>query len=326
MKVSIIIPVYNVSDYVERCINSVINQTYTDLECIIVNDCTPDDSIDKCERIIAEYNGPISFIILHHEKNRGLSAARNTGIDIATGEYVYFLDSDDFIIPDCIQLMYNCIINHPKSEIVMGGAKASNGGFEYMDYEKKDYLPEYTDDADWINKAFLTHERLSMTAWNILINKDFIKKYSLFFIEGLINEDEVWHFMLSKYVTHLSILHKNTYFYFIRPNSIVNSTEKIISERNWIKILNIWLAKCGGQYKYREVATIFYHSHIRYIQFNDKILKNGLRQVLIKAIYKASFLQKIGIIIYLCTPRNLIRKKIVIDSLFGLIGNETRKQ
>ena len=73
VKVSIIIPVYQVSNYVERCLKSVIGQTFTDFECIIVNDATRDDSIEKCERLIDGYDGPIRFRIIHHEVTRGLS-------------------------------------------------------------------------------------------------------------------------------------------------------------------------------------------------------------------------------------------------------------
>ena len=99
MKVSIIIPVYNVSLYIERCIKSVMSQTYQDIECILVNDATPDDSIAIAERLIADYNGTIQFRILNHEHNKGQSTARNTGIDASTGDYLYFLDSDDEITP-----------------------------------------------------------------------------------------------------------------------------------------------------------------------------------------------------------------------------------
>ena len=100
MKVSIIIPVYNVSAYIERCVKSVMKQTYSgDIECILVNDATPDDSIDIAKRLIADYNGPIQFRILNHEHNKGFSATRNTGIDAATGDYLYFFDSDDEITP-----------------------------------------------------------------------------------------------------------------------------------------------------------------------------------------------------------------------------------
>lgn len=69
MKVSIVIPVYNVSDYIERCILSVMNQTYKDIECLIVNDCTPDDSMTKCQKLLNSYRGPIRFVILNHDKN-----------------------------------------------------------------------------------------------------------------------------------------------------------------------------------------------------------------------------------------------------------------
>ena len=83
MKVSIIIPVYNVSAYIERCVKSVMSQTYSgDIECILVNDATPDDSIAIAEHLIADYNGPFQFLILSHDHNRGQSAARNTGIDV----------------------------------------------------------------------------------------------------------------------------------------------------------------------------------------------------------------------------------------------------
>ena len=106
-KVSIIIPVYNVEPYIEECLLSVSSQTMTEgVECIIVDDCGKDNSMSIAERFIEEYIGKISFSIIHHGSNRGLSAARNTGIKAAKGEYVYFLDSDDTITADCIQRMY----------------------------------------------------------------------------------------------------------------------------------------------------------------------------------------------------------------------------
>ena len=88
--ISVIIPIYNVSDYVERCVKSVMGQTFQDFECILVDDASPDDSILRCERLIADYHGSIRFRILHHEHNRGLSAARNTGTEAATGDYILY--------------------------------------------------------------------------------------------------------------------------------------------------------------------------------------------------------------------------------------------
>ena len=122
MEVSIIIPVYQVSAYIERCLESVVNQTYTDIECIIVNDATQDDSIEKCEILIEKYDGPIHFRIIHHEINRGLSAARNTGTKAAKGAYLYYLDSDDYISPDCIEKLVSVVKDDPSIEMVQGNS------------------------------------------------------------------------------------------------------------------------------------------------------------------------------------------------------------
>ena len=94
--ISIIIPVYNVEKYIEACLHSVMAQTYTGpMECILVDDCGQDNSIGVAEKMISDYQGTIHFRILHHDHNRGQSAARNTGMDAATGEYIFFSDSDD---------------------------------------------------------------------------------------------------------------------------------------------------------------------------------------------------------------------------------------
>jgi len=106
--VSIIIPVYNVSEYIERCLNSVMMQNYKHIEIVIVNDCTPDNSIEKVKSFL-DANTKYPVRLIHHDENLGLSAARNTGVKSASGEYVYFLDSDDEITPDCIYKLVNLI-------------------------------------------------------------------------------------------------------------------------------------------------------------------------------------------------------------------------
>ena len=122
--VSIIIPVYNVEPYVEDCIRSVIRQTYGGkMECIVVDDCGTDNSMDVVERVIGEYNGPIPFRILHHEHNRGLSAARNTGMDAATGDYLFFLDSDDELTDDCIEKLTEPLVKE-WYDVVIGNVGA----------------------------------------------------------------------------------------------------------------------------------------------------------------------------------------------------------
>ena len=129
---TIIIPVYQVEQYIQKCLLSVVSQSYTKgIECILVNDCTKDESINIAQKLIDEYRGNIKFRIINREENGGLSAARNTGILEAKGDYLYFLDSDDYITPDCIKVLAETAQKFPKAQIVQAGAEATTKGFEY---------------------------------------------------------------------------------------------------------------------------------------------------------------------------------------------------
>ena len=237
MRVSIIVPVYNVSDYIERCVRSVMAQSYTDLECIIVDDCTPDDSIEKCERMIAEYNGPIEFKILHHERNRGLSAARNTGTDAATGEYIYYLDSDDEITPKCIEILEREVEKHPEVELVQGNLQSVpyKECYDLLLYK----TPRYVEDNNWIRYCFFCCEsNFPVNAWNKLVKRSFLYKNGLFFKEGLIHEDELWTFFVVKKVQKVSVVGDVTCVHYTTDNSIMSTTNKERSARHWGVILD----------------------------------------------------------------------------------------
>ena len=171
--VSIIIPVYNVSDYVEECLQSVAAQTYTDIECIIVDDCGTDDSMQKVERFVADYKGPIAFKILHHEHNRGLSAARNSGMDAATGEYIYFIDSDDYIYPYSIDALVKAIEQQP--DIDIAEAYYSSTLPTQFALEKGIYN----------NRLFLRSQwKIQVAVWNQLYKRSFFKQSWFTFCRG----------------------------------------------------------------------------------------------------------------------------------------------
>ena len=221
MRVSVIIPVYNVEPYIAACIQSVMRQTYQgELECILVDDCGTDNSIEVAEKLIADYRGPIEFRILHHEHNRGLSAARNTGTAAAKGDYIYYLDSDDEISTDCVELMANVVQKHPLVEVVQGS-------IESIPYKKFYDLelyktPRYVEDNKWIRfNAFKHGERLPVNATNKLMKKSFLTKNSLAFKEGLENEDELWSFLMYKLVKNWAVIGNKTYIHYLRPNSIM---------------------------------------------------------------------------------------------------------
>jgi len=118
-KVSIIVPIYNVSAFIERCAISLFEQTFVDIEYIFVNDCTPDDSVVKLERIIENYpDRKKQTKIIHHDTNKGLASARNTGSTKSTGEFILNIDSDDYIDVEMVEIMYKKAIDN-NSDIVV---------------------------------------------------------------------------------------------------------------------------------------------------------------------------------------------------------------
>ena len=246
-KVSVVIPVYQVSEYVERCICSVMAQTFTDMECIIVDDATRDDSIEKCERLIKEYNvnlnlnvnlaldhnvnGRIRFKIVHHEENKGLSAARNTGIKVATGDFVFFLDSDDEITPECIEDLMELALKYPDAEIVVGNTlvvKEDSPERVWIKEETPELICPNETIADYYHKRAIPN-----AAWNKLIKRSFIEEHKLYFKEGIIHEDILWMFYVVKYLSVVALEKKVTSFYHIRRGSISTSTDEYTEGRDY---------------------------------------------------------------------------------------------
>ena len=249
--ISVIIPVYKVEAYLDKCVQSVIGQTYKDLEIILVDDGSP----DRCPQMCDEWALKDSRIRVLHQRNRGLSAARNTGIRAAKGEWLYFLDSDDWIIPECITLMMDCVNSHPDVEMVQGGVLSNDKGYaKWFSIENKHNVPDYSNNRDWINLMLLRQEILIVTAWNKLIRRDIVLDNDLFFEEGALNEDEMWSFLLSKFIKVIAICKKNTYYYNIREGSIIKDQDKV--RANYPIIIEYLISYIGGKYKRREIVRI----------------------------------------------------------------------
>ena len=225
MRISIIIPVYNVEHYIEECLQSVANQTMTEgIECIIVDDCGPDNSVAIAKQFIDSYHGDIRFTFIQREKNGGLSAARNTGIEAATGEYVYFLDSDDFIVPECIKTLYSIAIANNADVVQAAYITVS----QHLENAMSIKHPVFTDDRKYIKRTFLDYDRNPVMAQNRLIRRQLIIDNELWFKEGIIHEDNYWTFFLAKHVKRMAFCPEKLYFYRETPGSITKSknTEK----------------------------------------------------------------------------------------------------
>lgn len=297
MKISIIIPIYNVSQYIKRCINSVLVQTYTEeLECILVNDCTPDNSMEIVYSIIKTYEGPIKIKILNHTQNKGLSAARNTGIRHSTGDYLYFLDSDDEITPNCIEVLADFISKYKGIDIVQGNIIVTNKQFEWLESSQYNF-PEYTTDNTWIKDNMLT--TIPVTAWNKLIKKSFILSNDLYFKEGIIHEDEHWKYFAHKHIHSIAFCNIPTYYYYMNTNSIMSSKHKDKSLHSLICIFKEYIPTIEKKNEYKNI--ILYIANMQkeiaalpptnscFKEFQD-FLKEQVRSKTIPMSIKFSFL------------------------------------
>ena len=317
MTITIIIPVYNVEPYVERCLQSVISQTYKGaIECIIVDDCGKDQSMEVVKRVVESYDGPIQFKILSHEHNCGLSAARNTGIYAAAGDWLYFLDSDDWIIPECVESMVKCVEQHPEVEMVYAGIKVTKGS-QGLSFEKRS-LPEYSDDRNWINKALLKRNVLNVTAPNKLARKSFVIENKLFFAEGYIHEDDIWNFEMAKYVSKIAVCRLDTYVYVIHEGSIMSNTSRLYSSR---MILAKYFANhVTDLYRRRQISFIY---NFVQVHFNIDVYwkkKSDIQEVCKKLIKESRGTQKLALWIFYIVPKRLLNNLRLLNSIVNRIG------
>lgn len=225
MNVSVVVPVYNVAKYVERCFDSVTSQSYSnkDIECIFVDDCGPDNSVELLQQKISSYSGEIDFRIINHRKNKGLSGARNTGTEAATGEYIYYLDSDDEITPMCLGVLVELAQKYSGVDIIQGNTTIlpepkPEGNWRDI---KGSCFPEYSSDKLWIKERCFESPRIPVNAWNKLIKKEFLLKNNLFFREGIIHEDEQWMFFVAKKINDIAFSEEYCYVHYVVPGSIM---------------------------------------------------------------------------------------------------------
>lgn len=224
--VSIIMPIYNVEKYVAECLNSVISQTYdhSNIECIIVDDCTPDLSMVIVNDIIGNYDGEMTFNIIRHEQNQGLSAARNTGIEAATGKYIYFIDSDDYIYPNTISVLLSAT-DRNVLDIVIGN--------NYNELScHTDLKIRRTCDLKNFNSLYFGKTN-KIQALNTLIKRNIVIDNRLRFPIDRYFEDIVFTSQLYKCVKTVRVLPDCTYYYRINNTGIMHKSTKLNLEKSF---------------------------------------------------------------------------------------------
>lgn len=210
--ISVIVPIYNVEKYLTKCIESIINQTYKNLEIILVDDGSP----DNCPIICDEYAKKDSRIKVIHKKNGGLSDARNVGLNIAAGEYIMFIDSDDFVEIDMMESMMNNMINS-NVDLVVCNIKYIYDNSEKVKYNQEDkILDKYEAMQEYIKDGIV-----QAVAWNKLYKRNLINgmRYKV----GKINEDEFFTYKIVDRTNKIYYNSKPFYNYVQRNTSIMGS-------------------------------------------------------------------------------------------------------
>lgn len=216
INISVVVPIYNVEPYVADCLESVGRQTMAEgVECILVDDCGGDRSMALAEAFVLQYDGDVEFRIVHHKRNRGLSAARNTGVEAARGKYVYFLDSDDWITPDCLRRLYDAA-ERSRADVAIADFEVVGGQDVYIHLK--------VDDGKTIGGGEIMHEYAMQRWFPMAVNKlcriDYLKSAGLKFREGLVHEDELWSYEMACTAKSMIAVGRKTYVYRLRAGSI----------------------------------------------------------------------------------------------------------
>lgn len=215
-KVSIIIPLYNVAAFIEECCDSVLAQTYENIEVVFVDDCSTDNTMSVLSSYLSAHPSFPQTCDVAHNYNRGLSAARNSGLQAASGEYVLFLDSDDELTPDCIGALVNAIeTNH--CDVAMG--EVEEFGENVAMLHRYPLTPGIPDDT----KTAYARGEWYVMAWNKLCRREFLLIHNMWFEEGLLHEDMLWSLKLACANPRMALIDVVTYFYRIRHASIMTS-------------------------------------------------------------------------------------------------------
>ena len=307
-KISIIVPMYQVEQYLAICLKSITDQTMTDgVECILVDDCGSDRSLFIAKDFIEHYQGNVLFRIVEREKNGGLSAARNSGIDVASGEYVYFLDSDDEITPNCLEIMWSLVEKYGKVDLVQGAFFEDE---KYANSISNIEFPEFCTCQAEIKTFLLQYLGDIVGAQSRLINLSFLKEHHLYFEEGIIHEDNLWTFFLSKYVRTMAYCDVCTYYHRYNPNSItgnVNVIKETIAYKHIIQTcsrsIDPFLIGIQKEWLLNNLITVINSKY--YVKDAD------LKEMLSNFKSICSFTEKLLLSLYLMLSNSALKNKML---------------
>lgn len=266
IKVSVIVPVYNVEKYIRKCLESLINQTLGEFEVIVVDD----GSTDQCAEIIKEYIETFPKMKYYKKENGGLSDARNYGMQYVTGKYVAFLDADDYVEENTYEKLYE------KAKQEDADMVECNFYWTYLRNEKKDVGVCYSGEKEMLEKA-------RVMAWNKLYKKEILDRAMVEFPKGLQYEDLEFFYKLIPYIERVSFVKEPLIHYVQRKTSIINTQNEKAGDV--ITVLNHVIAYYKEKKLYEAYEEVLEYTYTRILlcssikricNIKDKIVQKKL--------------------------------------------------
>ena len=220
-KISIVIPVYNVEQYLVQCLESVVNQTFKNIEIICVNDCSTDNSGKILKEYAMKYH---NIVVINNKKNLGVGITRNIGQKMAKGKYILFLDPDDYITLDACELLYSKAEKNKVQVVYFNFKKFTDGMDTFRNgvNMKKTFQDEYTKKSFYAKEQYELLLKMPGQVWFKLYKKSFLKKYSIQSSEYRKFEDSLFKTKLLLANPKIIILNKYLYFYRLRKDSLAS--------------------------------------------------------------------------------------------------------
>lgn len=214
--ISVVIPVYKVEAYLDRCVESVVRQSYEKLEILLVDDGSP----DRCGAMCDAWAGKDSRIRVLHQKNAGLGAARNRGTEIAAGEFVTYVDSDDYLAPDAIELLLR-LLQEQGAEIAVADCVKTQEDHVSFDRSTEEQIRLFTGKEACMTLQGWELYMPMVTAWGKLFPRELLLREA--FTEGRLHEDEATTYRLYAAVSRVALSSRPVYAYYQNPNSIMHT-------------------------------------------------------------------------------------------------------
>lgn len=324
-KISVIVPIYKAEKTLERCIESIINQSYKNIEIILVNDGSPDNSSDICRAYLNKDNR----IVFLEQINKGVASARNKGIEVANGKYIVFVDSDDYVDEGYIETLYKSIVEYD-ADLVLSGyrkvfIKSHKKQLEYSMSNKLMYI------EDFLKDIFVYLDKmLIQTPWSKMFRKDIIDKNNIIFKEDInFGEDTFFIYNYLKYTNKVYNIENTNYNYVFENNNTLSTNptgDKIeiflsLYEKleDIIKMYDVYDGEVIEKLNHKICNTLIYLNydiyHLSKIDRLEKI-KNAINNPKIRSAFKNSHNLNIqGKFIKILV---MIKNHIAIDMYFNI--------